>query len=141
MIAALKNYLETQRIQLTHEEKNMLTFSKSDLNFVFFSEDGDPYYFRLLLPNVMDITAANSGYIKDIILDCNMNIKVAKGVIINENVWISVEQFAYSKENINELFERVCKVAKAYYDLFNDSVQKKEQALVGDNNQLINDLK
>lgn len=138
MIAALKNYLETQRILLTHEERNMITFSKSNLNFVFFSEDGDPYYFRLLLPNVMDITAANSGYIKDIILDCNMKIKVAKGAIINENVWISVEQFAYSKENINELFERVCKVAKAYYDLFNDSVQKKEQALVGDNNQSIN---
>ena len=49
-----------------------------------------------------------------------MIFKVAKSVIINDNVWISVEQFAYSMERINDLFERSLILLQAYINDFRE---------------------
>ena len=81
-------------------------FSLNGLNYIFVSNDSDRHYFRLILPNISpSITEENPRH-EQIINEINRDYKVAKAFVVNDRIWISVEQFVYSNENINFLFER-----------------------------------
>lgn len=63
-------------------------------------------YFRLILPNIYKIENNKDKYEK-FINDLNKRVKVAKTSISDDNmIWSAVEQFVYSMENVEQLFER-----------------------------------
>lgn len=113
MLSAFKKYLNIKGIDIQKEDDVTISFTYNDLFYIFVHDKSDPYYFRLMLPNVLNIQG-NRSDILDKINNGNTKFKVAKSMIINNNVWISVEQFAYSMEKINDLFERLLAVLQAY---------------------------
>lgn len=84
--------------------------------FVF--DELDPFYFRLILPNVFEVTEANKQDIYETINRMNTEIKAAKATIINNAVWVSIEQFVYSRDKIDELFNRAIAVLEAFVNRF-----------------------
>lgn len=83
-----------------------VTFSLNGLNYIFVYNESDRHYFRLILPNISpSITEENPRH-EQIINEINRDYKVAKAFVVNDRIWISVEQFVYSNENINFLFDR-----------------------------------
>lgn len=64
-----------------------ISFTNNELFYIFVHDKNDPYYFRLILPNVLPIQE-NRYDVLDRINDGNTKFKVAKSVIINDNVWI-----------------------------------------------------
>lgn len=113
MLSAFKNYLNLKGIAIKAENETTVSFIHDGLFYIFVYDKSDPYYFRLILPNVLRVQG-NKNEILDKINDRNAKFKVAKSIIINDNVWISIEQFAYSFERINNLFERLLAVLQAY---------------------------
>lgn len=84
--------------------------------FVF--DESDPFYFRLILPNVFEVTEANRQDMYETINRMNTEIKAAKATIINNAVWVSIEQFVYSRDKIDELFNRAIAVLEAFVNRF-----------------------
>lgn len=84
--------------------------------FVF--DESDPFYFRLILPNVFNVTEANKQDMYETINRMNTEIKAAKATIINNAVWVSIEQFVYSRDKIDELFNRAISVLEAFVNRF-----------------------
>ena len=119
MLSAFKKYLNIKGINIQKEDDITISFTYNGLFYIFVHDKSDPYYFRLILPNVLHVQA-DRHTILDKINDGNEKFKVAKSVIINDNVWISVEQFAYSMERINDLFERSLILLQAYINDFRE---------------------
>lgn len=99
-----------------------VTFTLNGLNYLFVYDNSDKYYFRLILPNIYTITDDKPRCV-DIINNLNKDFKVAKTFVIDNRIWVSVEQFAYSNENISFLFERCISLLESVIRQFRDNLK------------------
>lgn len=108
MLEAFRKYLLSNDIEVQNEKDGTaIYFERNTLQYIFNCEKSDPYYFRIILPNILKVTSDNKQEILQLVNSVNLKFKVAKSVIVeDENVWVSVELFAYSMNNIDELFNR-----------------------------------
>ena len=105
------NYISSipEASDIKKSNDNTLFFKYKDLFFVFTTETTDPYYIRLILPNIANVNDVEN--VNTLINDYNNKFKVVKVSIINDNfIWLSAEQFLYSKENSSGLFERMINI-------------------------------
>lgn len=120
MIAQFKQFLGTKGITPTSEIEEKIEFNLDGLYYLFVYEKSDPYYFRIILPNIFKIERENHEY-DSLVNNLNQRYKVAKVTINNDNmVWVATEQFVYSRENIESLFERCFAVLKAVIEYFRE---------------------
>lgn len=125
MLRKFLDYLATLDVESINVENNKehnatsVQFQYKKLSYLFVCENNDTSYFRLVLPNIQTITDDNRAKNIETINEINYNLKVVKGIIVGSNrVWLSVEQFVVSMENIGEVFSlalMVLEVAIAEY--------------------------
>lgn len=123
MIETFKNFLSSKGIKPTCSE-NLVQFRYKDLNFALVNQDSDPYYFSLILPNIYEFTQAEDLKIRETMDVMTRRYKVAKYYIRNENVWLAAEQFVYSRDNINALFDRLLGLLEEAYNDFNKKIRE-----------------
>ena len=81
-------------------------FFQDDLYYLFVYDKSDPNYFRLILPNIFKIETNRPVY-ENLVNNLNQRFKVAKSYITEDGtIWTSAEQFVYSNEGADFLFER-----------------------------------
>lgn len=121
-------YLSSKNLAFQNNVEEQITFQYEDLNYLFVYDNSDSNYFRMLLPNIFkiegesDVDKCKYG---SIINDFNTTYKVVKAFVLTENqVWLSVEQFIYSDEHIELLFERCVMSLKATIELFYKKVNE-----------------
>ncbi len=128
MLTLFKQYLQTKNIIPT-EDNETITFVYKDLYYLFVSEKTDPNYFRLIIPNIYK--AGNDADItkfENLVNRINLKFKVAKSFVRdNGMVWTSVEQFVYSTDNIERLFERSLILLDLIVGQFRDELNRTEQ--------------
>ena len=90
-------------------EDGLISFEVSGFQFLFVYEEKDPNYIRLLLPNIEQASTLGNSIHKTI---CNANtlFKGVKVLIIDGAIWLGIEQFVYSTDNIDLLFSRLISV-------------------------------
>lgn len=121
MLNSFRNYLSSSGIEYSHND-DVISFSRNNLQYIFICEISDPYYFRLILPNVFD-TNSNVDEIYRYINNINLTFKAVKLYITeNNSVWISIEQFVYSSENITNLFERSITLLESVFNHFKENL-------------------
>ena len=119
MIDAFRRYLSLNGIQ--YEELNsLINFEYNELKYMFVYDESDTHYFRIILPNIAEVRNDNEISIYKKINHCNNQIKAAKGTINNESVWISIEQFVYSYDHIDDLYARCMNILQAYFNQFTE---------------------
>jgi len=124
MLTQFKQYLTTKGITPETEVEEQITFLYDRLYYLFVYEKSDPYYFRIILPNIYKIEDEKSKY-DSLVNDLNQRYKVAKATISNEGmVWVSTEQFVYSREGIDLLFERCFAALKGVIEYFREQQSK-----------------
>ena len=124
MLEIIRQFLQYRGITINDINESTFSFTTNGLNYTFVHDrNDDPYYFRLILPNVLQVNSANRGEILNRINDRNVRFKVAKSVIVNNNVWIVAEQFVYSHDRITDLFERTMELLQAYIIDFRNEQQ------------------
>ena len=118
MLVQFKQYLETKGIKPTTEIEGQITFQFDGLYYLFVYEKSDPNYFRLILPNVFKVEDNRDKY--DVLVnEINQRFKVAKTYITSEDmIWIAVDQFIYSREGIDLMFEQCIALLKIVIDYF-----------------------
>lgn len=122
MLTLFQNYLSSKGINFTNGN-SVISFENNGLQYLFAYDETDPYYFRLLLPNVVNIDDTNEHIVNEAMNELNLNFKVVKAVINNHAIWISVEQFVYSHDNISELFNRSVSILDAFINAFRKKIK------------------
>ncbi len=118
MLLQFKQYLETKGIKPTTEVEGQITFLSNGLYYLFVYDSTDPNYFRIILPNVFKVEDHRDKY--DVLVnELNQRFKVAKTYIASEGmIWIAADQFIYSREGIDLMFERCIALLKIVIDYF-----------------------
>lgn len=120
MLVEFRNYLSLlSDVSNIKEENNTISFEYKGLFFLFVTDESDQYYIRLLLPNIAITDNLKNGVdIHTIINDCNNKFKVVKVSLWDKSVWLSIEQFLYSKERVNDLFTRAISILEIVINEF-----------------------
>lgn len=105
-------------------ENDSISFQYNGLQYLFISETSDPYYFRLILPNIGEVNSGNETQMSQVVNQMNLEIKAAKVTISNNRIWVSIEQFVYSKDNQYELFRRSITVLEASINIFRQKIEE-----------------
>lgn len=104
---------------------NTLFFKYKDLIFVFATETSDPYYIRLMLPNIAKTDDIKDSDVYKVINEYNDKFKVVKMSIFNDNsIWLSAEQLIYSKENASLLFMRMINILESVINDFRKNTKQ-----------------
>lgn len=120
------NYLTSSSdFSIKQKDESTISFVYKGLNYLFVYDQGDPYYIRLMLPNLISIKDFD-GDIKEIINEYNIKYKAIKFTIVNDALWLSIEQFVYSKDRILDFFSRIIAILETVISNFrSDYLQKK----------------
>lgn len=122
MLNQFKQYLSTKGISIESEAEEQLTFSDGGLNYIFISEKSDPNYFRLILPGILKPEGDKlKSY--EMMNTSNQKFKVAKLTIAADGlIWANIEQFVYSNEGVDLLFDRCFGVLKGIFFSVNQDI-------------------
>lgn len=124
MIYSFTTFLKEKGIPYETPDKTLVKFRFEELNYVFqYREEDDPQYIRLLLPKVEEIKGKEIEVCKRMV-ETSSSIKVVKSVVVNNEVWLSAEQFMTSKDNITQVFERMISVLKHAFTHYAGAVTK-----------------
>ena len=108
------------------KEANVVSFEYKGLNYLFAYDNDDPYYIRLMLPNVISVTDSRiSDNLNNIINDYNLKFKAIKVTVVSDSLWLSIEQFIYSKDNITNLFSRIILILETVISKFREDYLQK----------------
>ena len=114
-----REYISNQSgISIVKETDSYINFSSNGLIFVFEIFENDPYYFRIILPNIFAIDNSNESWVNTQIENFLINIKVARLVKKDLSVSAIADSFVYSPKNIDYLFNRVLSCLVTVYDEF-----------------------
>lgn len=121
MLDIFQKFLSTLGATFT-VENDSISFEYNGLQYLFISDVSDPYYFRLILPNIGEVNHENEVQMNQVVNQMNLEIKAAKATISNNRIWVSIEQFVYSKDNQYELFRRSISVLEAFMNIFREKI-------------------
>lgn len=100
-------YLRKRGIVADVNDRNRISFSVNNLHYLFDVFEPDQFFFRMSLPQITSNAQAVVQFSDDI-QRLNRTFKVAKIVSLeNHELWIVADQFVFSTNQIDSLFERV----------------------------------
>jgi hypothetical protein len=76
----------------------------------------------LILPGIAAVSEIKN--IENVLNEYNSNYKAIKMTTLNENILLSVEQFIYSEERVNEMFARMINVLESAINNFRSEYQQ-----------------
>lgn len=120
MIEKLKAFLLLANYQIDdkHSNDTHVFFTAIQLHFIAeYDPSQDPTYFRMLLPDIDSIDNECKSKIFDIVMDINSRYKVGKIIVLDNRLWITVDNFIYGEWDVSPLFARDIAVAR---DMIND---------------------
>ncbi|MBQ9577464.1 MAG: hypothetical protein IJV11_11370 [Muribaculaceae bacterium] len=104
-----------------HETEFGIAFKNEGFNFLYFKDDEDEQYFRLMMPAIFEVTEDNEDMILKAMNDVNSNIKVVKLYTMdmededgqkNVNVWVAFEILADTTPEIGDIVPRAMALMK-----------------------------
>ena len=112
-----RDFLSNQsEISILEDKESYFNFSSNGLIYVFETFEDDPYYFRMVLPNIFAIDDTNRDWLNTQIDDFSLSVKVARLIKNSSSVSAIADSFVYSPENIDYLFKRVLSCLVTIYN-------------------------
>ena len=106
-----------------HETPFGIAFKSEGINYLYFKDDEDEQYFRLMMPAIFEVTEDNEETIMRVMNDVNGNIKVVKlytmdmenedGKTKNDtSVWVAFEILADTTPELKDIVPRAINLLK-----------------------------
>ena len=104
-----------------HETEFGIAFKKEGINFLYFKDEEDEQYFRLMMPAIFEVTEDNEDMILQAMNDVNGNIKVVKLYTMdmedeenkkNTSVWVAFEILADTTPEMGDIVPRAITLLK-----------------------------
>lgn len=102
-----------------------LNFKCEGKNFVFFFDENDEQYFRLMMPNIFEVTEENRDLVMKALNDTNSTMKVVKAYTpIPQAVWIGFEVLIDSTPVLGDLVPRGISMLRGAQETFYEALEK-----------------
>ena len=104
-----------------HETPFGIAFKSEGLNFLFFKDEEDEQYFRLMMPAIFVVTEDNEDTVLSVMNDVNGTIKVVKLYTMDmddedgkteKSVWVAFEILADSTPELPDIVPRAIALLK-----------------------------
>jgi len=104
-----------------HETPFGIAFKSEGTNYLYFKDDEDEQYFRLMMPAIFQVTEDNEDTIMRAMNDVNSNIKVVKLYTMemedeqgkkDTSVWVAFEILADSTPELADIVPRAINLLK-----------------------------
>ena len=98
-----------------HETPFGIAFKSEGLNFLYFKDEDDEQYFRLMMPAIFVVTEDNEDTVLSVMNDANGTIKVVKLYTMDiededgkseKSVWAAFEILADTTPELNDIVPR-----------------------------------
>ena len=118
------NYLREEGF-CPKEEEYGLTFKCEGLNFIFFYEEDDDQYFRLMMPGIFDVTEENFPAVLLAMNKVNSELKVVKAYTpVPHEVWVGFEVIVDSTPVLSDFVSRGIAMLRAAQRKFYEAIQQ-----------------
>ena len=77
---------------------------------MYFIADDDDSYFRITMPNIYQVEKEERIQVLEACNKISQDWKLLKALVINDQLWLAVELFVDSTPNIDDFFERCCRI-------------------------------
>ena len=116
------NYLQQQGLMPKFDEKNNIDFMYQMRHFLLFNNDDDEAYIHLTMPCIYDVTEDNRLAVLEAANEVNMNVKVVKLIVADEDVWCSTEIMMDSTPELNDLIPRLLNILLGAQNEFYETI-------------------
>lgn len=107
------------------ENEYGLDFKCEGRSFVFFYDSEDDQYFRLMMPNIFEVTDENREAVMYALNETNATVKVVKAYTpIPQAVWVGFELLVDSTPVLSDLVPRGLNMLRTAQQTFYESLQK-----------------
>jgi hypothetical protein len=98
-----------------HETPFGIAFKSEGMNFLYFKDEDDEQYFRLMMPAIFVVTEDNEETVMSVMNDVNGTIKVVKLYTMDiedeegkkeKSVWVAFEILADTTPELNDIVPR-----------------------------------
>ena len=102
-----------------------LDFKCEGRSFVFFYDSDDELYFRLMMPNIFEVTDENRDAVMYALNETNATVKVVKAYTpIPQYVWVGFEVLVDSTPVLSDLVPRGLSMLRTAQTTFYEAIQK-----------------
>ena len=110
----MKEYLAEEGFR-PHETEFGIAFKQEGINFLYFKDEDDEQYFRLMMPAIFVVTEDNEDPIMRVMNDVNGTIKVVKLYTMDiddedgkseTSVWVAFEILADTTPELSDIVPR-----------------------------------
>ncbi len=106
------------------ENEYGLDFKCEGKNFVFLYDEEDDQYFRLMMPNIFEVTEENEDAVFKALNETNASIKVIKAYTpVPHSVWVGFEVLLDSTPVLDDIVPRGINMLRAAQQKFYESLQ------------------
>lgn len=116
----MMNYLAEEGFR-PHETPFGIAFKNEGFNFLYFKDEDDEQYFRLMMPAIFEVTEDNEDTIMQLMNDVNSTIKVVKLYTMDlededgkteKSVWVAFEILADTTPELGDIVPRAINLLK-----------------------------
>lgn len=128
---SFRNFLRRNNIseEPSSIENSSIIFKYKNLNYVFLYDNDSPNYFRLILPRIASCERINAAELYIEALKASAEYKIAKLVLIDNQIWASFEQIILDSDADNsEIYNMGIKILSICYQRIHDFVESHQQA-------------
>ncbi|MEN8220285.1 MAG: hypothetical protein ABFS56_28825 [Pseudomonadota bacterium] len=123
------SYLIEEGYKPTMDEYGDVEFKYEGEQYIILVSENDPEFFRIVLPNIWFIESKKERQKALVAADyATAEIKVAKVLVVGDQVWVSLELFISKPEQFKGIFKRSMSALQAATKAF---VEKMRQSLSG----------
>ena len=110
-----------------HEAPFGIAFKSEGLNYLYFKDEDDEQYFRLMMPAIYEVTEDNEDIIMRVMNEVNNSIKVVKLYTMetededgksDNSVWVGFEILADTTPEVKDIVPRALSLLRAARDVF-----------------------
>ena len=115
------SYLKENGCRYEIFNDNLMKFKYQGAQFVMLTDEEDPYYLQIIMPNVYEVDR-NRRFVLEAINTIMKERKVLKAHIEKNRVWLSIEMFIDTTPEINIFFERCINILYQGRQLLYDEI-------------------
>ena len=120
----MKQYLQEEGF-CPKEDEYGIDFKCEGRSFVFLYDSDDEQYFRLMMPNVFEVTEENRDAVLRALNETHAGVKVVKAYTpIPQAVWIGFEVLVDSTPVLTDLVPRGLSMLRTAQQTFYEEIQK-----------------
>ena len=119
----VRDWLSTQGFKHTIDADGDVQFKYQGWTMWATTDEKDQQFLRIIMPGIYNVDDADRVKVLEIINAVNRDLKAVKGFLVENRVWLSIEQFVDTSPEIEDFIERCLDILVAAVNKFLEALK------------------